>query len=514
LTNNSVADLTDPRTRRIHLVTERIIQVSLVLYVLFAPHSIAATQTCYIIGLLSWSVQLVTTRKYWPSRTPVDVALLGFFNWCVISSVLSYVPLVSLRGLRSPSLFLAFYLISNKISSLRIARVLAFALIGSCLINVGYSAVQIGIGRGLQIDSIDSDSPLREIDLKVGDIILKANRQPVKRLDDITRFLNSGGDQLLVTYQRKESIGEISLSGETTLTLKGAGVERLGIVTSTGRNFRITGFYNHYESYAEVLALIASLAVGLLIAHPKKRSAAGVFLLFSILSLTAALLMTSTRAAIVGLATATIVMSLASFRFRVTVFVLLVIVVIAPLASFTILRARGISFIDSTDGSTEYRLVVWREALNLIRQHPLVGIGKGSDGALKEQFGLFDHGRLPPGHFHSTPIQIATWWGLPALACYAAVMSIFLLEGLKLARLARVNNDRQVWGIALGTTGAVVAFNLSSLVHWNFGDGEVVMALWLIAGLSFAVRRITLQTRPSVKAVAITNLDSGHASGS
>lgn len=476
------------------------------IYVLSAPNSIALTQISYIVGLAAWSVQLVTTRRYWPSRLPVDVALLGFFNCCVISSFLSYAPFVSLRGLRSPSLFLAFYLISNKISSLRFARVLTFALVGSCLINVGYSAAQLAIGRGLQIDSIEPDSPLTEINLEVGDIILKANRQRVRSQEDITRLLDSGGDQLLVTYQRKESIGEISLSGETTLNLKGAQAGRLGIKTSTGRNFRITGFYNHYETYAEVLALICSLAIGLLIAQPHKRSAAGAFLLLSIIALVAALIMTSTRASMVGLATATVVMFLASFRLRVTVFVLLAILVIAPLVSFTILRARGISFFDPNEGSTAYRLVVWREALNLVRQHPVVGIGKGSDGALRERFGLFDNGKLPPGHFHSSLVQIALWWGLPALACYAAFMSIFLLEGWKLSRLAQANNDRKVWGIALGTTGALVAFNVSSIVHWNFGDGEVVMSLWLMAGLAMAVRRMALDARPARQEVAPAEL--------
>jgi len=439
----------------------------------------------------------------------VDLALLGFFNCCIISSLLSYAPFISIRGLRSPSLFLAFYVICNNIKTTRFARILAFALVGSCLVNIGYSAAQVMIGRGLQIDSINPDSPLKEIDLEVGDIILKANKQRVTSQEDITRLLDAGGDQLLVTYQRKESIGEISLSGETTLTLKGAAVERLGISTSTGRNFRITGFYNHYESYAEVLALIASLAVGLLIAHPKKRSAVGAFLLGSVILLTTALVMTSTRAAMVGLATATVVMSLASFRLRITALVFLVIIVIAPLASFTILRARGISFIDPNEGSTAYRLVVWREALNLIRQHPVFGIGKGSDGMFRERFGLFDNGRLPPGHFHSSPIQVATWWGLPALACYAAFMSIFLFEGWKLSRLAQANGDRSVWGIALGTTGALVAFNVSSLVHWNFGDGEVVMALWLMAGLAFAVRRITLEPREMSHELAAANLELG-----
>ena len=50
-------------------------------------------------------------------------------------------------------------------------------------------------------------------------------------------------------------------------------------------------------------------------------------------------------------------------------------------------------------------------------------------------------------------------------------------------------------GIAYGGLGAIAAFNVSSLVHFNFGDGEVVMALWLVTGLVFAVRRIAFEAQ-------------------
>lgn len=506
LTGNSVAGLVEFVTPRIPQITDRAITALLVIYAVFAPHSIAITQTAYIIALFFWVVQMYAGGKFRAFRTPVDTVLLGFFACCVVSSFLSYAPLISLKGLRSPSLFLAFYVIANKVTTMRFAKLLTLALVGSCMINIAYSAGQIAIGRGVQLDSISPDSPFREISLEAGDIITRANGQRVKRVDDISRAIDSGGDQLLVTYHRKESLYEISLSGETTLTLKGAGPERLGIATSKGRNFRITGFYNHYETYAEVLQLIGALAVGLLIAYPNKRSRAGVFLLGAVLALVAALIMTATRASMVGLATAVVVMSLASFRFRFTVLVCSMIIVVAPIALFIVERSRGISFIDPNEGSTSYRLVVWREALNLVRQHPVVGIGKGSDGVLRERFGLFDNGKLPPGHFHSTPLQIATWWGLPALGCYVAFMTIFLIEGWKLIRRARASNDRQVWGIALGTVGALIAFNVSSLVHWNFGDGEVAMVLWFLSGILVAVRRVFLQARQVREAGAPTEV--------
>src|SRR5262249_55487660 len=64
------------------------------------------------------------------------------------------------------------------------------------------------------------------------------------------------------------------------------------------------------------------------------------------------------------------------------------------------------------------------------------------------------------------------------------------------------------WGMALGGTGAAVAFNVSSLAHFNFGDGEVVMAFWLLSGLVFALRRIELETAAGSKSEHIQSLSS------
>src|SRR5207247_6317573 len=87
---------------------------------------------------------------------------------------------------------------------------------------------------------------------------------------------------------------------------------RLGITTSPGRNFRIAGFYSHYETYAEVLQLIAALAIGMLIAIPNKRSGTALFLSAAIPLLAVTLILTSTRAALAGLSIAVAVMGLAS----------------------------------------------------------------------------------------------------------------------------------------------------------------------------------------------------------
>lgn len=499
--NNTASGLPTSGNQRLYLITERVIIFSLVMYALFAPHSIAMTQGAFLLGLVAWAVQMTAGRNLQIPRTPVDIALLGFFACCVVSSFLSYDPLVSVKGLRSPAFFLAFYFVSNKVKSLRMASFLAFAIVASCLVNVAYSAVQLGIGRGIRINSIREDSPFANKGLGVGDVIIEADGQPVNSQEDLSLIIDSWRTsptqrgQLRIKFQRSEAIAETSISRK----LDGVGVERLGITTSPGRNFRVMGFYSHYETYAEVLQLIAALAVGMLLALPNKRSVAALLLGGAFILLSATLVMTSTRAAIAGLTIAIAVMAFASARRRVVIAALLGLMLAAPVAYLIVERSRGISVLDPEEGSTAYRLEVWREAFGIIKDHPLVGIGKGSEGKLKETWGLYEDGKLPPGHFHSTPIQIATWWGLPALILYFSMMAIFAVETWKLCKRLKSERRWTLRGIALGGLGALVAFNVSSLVHFNFGDGEVVMMFWLLAGLVFAARRIAFEARDSHK---------------
>lgn len=491
--NETAAALPAESRPKITRVTEGIIIFSLVMYAAFAPHSIAITQGSFLVGLVAWAVQMAVNRRMEFRRTPIDLALLGFFACCVISSFLSYDQIVSVKGLRSPAFFLAFYFVSSKVMSARMVKLLTLLVVVSCSANIVASGVQIAKGRGLRIDSIREDSPFANSNIQVGDVILAADDKPVRTLDDLSHIIEEQRGPMRVQVQRSEAINPVFVSRTDFRRGEGAGPERLGITTSPGRNFRVTGFYSHYETYAEVLQLIAALAIGLLIALPDKRSRLGWFLGTMILLIGVTLLFTSTRAAIIGLTVAVACMAYASSRRRVLLVGVVVLALAAPIAYVMVERARGISFLDPEEGSLAWRLKVWPETFTLIEDHPLFGIGKGSEGKLRDQWGLFENGKLPPGHFHSTPIQIAVWWGLLALVLYYAMMGIFAVEMWRLTKRLRQDERWELWGIALGGLGGLIAFNLSSLVHFNFGDGEVVMMFWLLTGMTFAVRRIVAE---------------------
>jgi O-antigen ligase len=104
------------------------------------------------------------------------------------------------------------------------------------------------------------------------------------------------------------------------------------------------------------------------------------------------------------------------------------------------------------------------------------------------EWGLFDGGRLPLGHLHSNLLQIALERGLPALILWLAFLFVYARTLWRLLR----RGERLQWierGVLLGALGGLAGFFTSGLVHYNWGDSEVVMVLYLMMGLSLAINR-------------------------
>jgi O-antigen ligase len=105
------------------------------------------------------------------------------------------------------------------------------------------------------------------------------------------------------------------------------------------------------------------------------------------------------------------------------------------------------------------------------------------------EWGMFEGGRLPWGHLHSTPLQIAFERGVPALLVWLGLLASY---ARMLWRMARAR-DSLHWlerGLCLGALGGALGFFTSGLVHYNLGDSEVVMVFYLIMGLALALERL------------------------
>jgi O-antigen ligase len=503
------AHAVDAGAKRGAIITwvERALAVSLFLLVFCAPHSIAGTQIAWGVGLLAWLVRLTLRPRPRLRRTPVDYALLGFFILTFVSALASYDPDVSIGKLRAASLFTIVYLVAENITTRRTLHLLAFTLIASCMINVVYTFGQRAVGRGVKVTRLAADSPLRAAGVAEGDTLLRVDGKALGSPGELARALLAAGEtgaataRLLVyrlewRFETEVPRGAL-LAGETPEA-------RLGVTDwARGRDERASGFYGHYTTYAEVLQLIASLAAGLFIALKRKRSWQGALLAAAVAGMGGALLLTVTRASWLSFLLSIVVMSLVGVGSRRAVLVVaLGTLLVVPLALYVLQQKRGVGFFDRRDGSISWRTTVYREGFELFARelrHVIVGVGMDSIKRHWREWGLFDKGRLPVGHMHSTPLQLALERGLPALLLWLAVVFVY---GRLLWRLWRAPalDDWRERGLALGALGGLVGFFASGMVHYNLGDSEVVMVFYLIMGLALALERLA---RPDIHAAAL-----------
>jgi O-Antigen ligase len=516
---------------------DRAILLWLFVFAIFAPHSIAVTQAAWLLGLLFWVLRLFLYPRPKTYKTPIDYAMLGFFLLTGLSALLSYEPMVSVGKLRAASLFTIVYLVAENVPSRKIVRVLALTMVASCLINVFYTAATRVVGRGVKLEGIKVESPfssavllaggvMKRFPIIDGDTVLSVDGQPVRNAEEIATALHAtpNSRNALIRIYRGDEFPPLQVPRGRLLP-GSTPEEQLGVSRSSiGRDWRATGFFGHYVTYAEGLQLIISLALGLFICLPQKKGLIGSGLLFAIAGLAFALILTVTRASwLAFLISATVMILLGTSRRTILIAGACVIPVV--LGGLILLQHyRHVSFFDQKDPSTTWRQTVWREGFELLiskPRHLVVGVGMDSIKAHWRQWGLFDNGRIPIGHMHSNLLEIALERGIPALLVWLTLMGLYGRLLIRTLKRLRNENDSEgterlesarfsdsyfpgAWadrGIALGALGGLVGFFSSGIVHYNWGDSEVIMIFYFIMGLGLVLERDTrLATEAGKKA--------------
>lgn len=493
------------RQNRTALWLERIAFIFLFSMVLSAPHSIAATQTAWLCGMLLWVIRLFIKPRPPLVRTPLDIALWAFFGWTAITSLFSYAPDISIDKLRGAALFLIYYFVVNQVRTKRAAVMLVLALIFSTMANVVWTPVERIFGRGVEIHGVAAESPLAKALLRQGDTLLKADGTKLKTPEDLIERIERS-EITKVEFYRPDFYYTVEVKradlmrGETAL-------EKLGIGSwKKSNNWRSQGFYGHYTTYAEVLQLIGALAFGLFIAFflRNSRDRSGrllmIVLFVCLAGMSFALLLTVTRASQLAFLISGFSIVLLTGKRKLILILTAVALPVALTGLFFLQQSREVGFFDAQDESIRWRQTVWREGFDLWSENPrhlVLGVGMDSIKRFAAHWNLFDGGRLPKGHFHSTPLQLLVERGLPALFLWLWILFIYartLYRGITncKAQMTDGQNSALELGILLGCFGGLIGFVTSSLVHYNLGDAEVVMVFYLLMGIAV---RLTQQIK-------------------
>jgi len=530
---------------------ERVAFIFMILMFVSAPHSIAATQIAWLTGMFAWFIRLFLKPRPRLVRTLLDVPLWIFFGWSVLSSVFSYDPLTSLDKLRNVALFLIFYYIVNVVRTKRAVVFLAFAMILSTMVSVVWTPIERIFGRGVEIIGVSAESPFTKALLINGDTLLKANGKKLKTPDDLLAEIQAN-ELTKVDFYRPDFYYSVEVRRENLLG-GASSLEKLGIADwKKSRNWRSAGFYGHYMTFAEVLQLIASLTFGLFIAslggkfltqkrwrgaeesqsavssqqsaentvnkgqRTKDKGRWTLILGICLIGMAFALLLTVTRASQLAFLVSAFAIVLANGSRKMLLTLAAVILPVVLIGLIFLQQSRQVGFFDSSDASTTWRETVYREGFDLWTDNPrnfFLGVGMDSIKKYAKEWHLFDDGRLPMGHFHSTPLQLLVERGLPALLLWLWVLWIYARTLLRHSRFQNSNPKSQIpnpkldnWrerGIILGSFGGLIGFFTSGLVHFNLGDAEVAMVFFMLMGLSISlviqVSRFEIQDKFTIK---------------
>jgi hypothetical protein len=452
------------------------------LYSAFAPHSIAAAEISLAIVGSGWLVRTIATRESGFRRTPFDLPIWLFFLWTVVSSLLSQEPRISIAKIQSTCVVFLFYL-TQAIVTKRTAVLLVAVMILSGTVGTVYSIYDLARGRGVIVDSVARDSPLQALHIDAGDAIWRIGGQriySVAEMDEVIKNSPHATKLTISVISQGEHIERRGLIVTEALKKQASPSGVLG--SNPTHRFRASGWTRHYETYSEILQILAQLALGLALAnfknHRLNSRAKLAAMAFTLLAVGVAL--TAMRTVLVALAIGVCVITVRALERRAKVLALAGIFLVLAFGAFVVYQTRAQHALSLQDPSSSLRVQVAKVGLSRMMLHPVFGHGMDAVHVHWTEWGFPGTDML---HLHSTPLQLAFDRGLPALVFWLWIMWVFWRTASRGEKSLRDSSDTNHYGILLGATGAVAGFFASSLVNYNLGDGEVALVFWWLMGI-------------------------------
>ena len=255
------------------------------------------------------------------------------------------------------------------------------------------------------------------------------------------------------------------------------GIFQYGVLHFDNLGQRPQGTLGHYMTYSGLLMLVIGTALARILFGERDRLWAALV----VPALAVAIPLTFSRSAEVGACAAITLLLLLKDRRLLAVLPLLAAIffVIAPAR----ITDRFESIFNLKNPTNLDRLVMLREGIHMVKDHPLLGIGPNMVQPLYAQYREPDAVNATNPHLHNVPMQIAAERGLPALAAW-----LWFVVGLivALSKQFRVENQKLLAATGLAAVTAMVA---AGMFEYNFGDSEFLMLFLVLVTLPFAATK-------------------------
>lgn len=247
-----------------------------------------------------------------------------------------------------------------------------------------------------------------------------------------------------------------------------------------GADFRVPGTMSIYMTFAGLLMLIETVALAQVLFHVHNRQ--WLWLVPALFPLTAALIMTHTRGAWLGLVAGFSLLLWLRKKSALLVFpvIALAIFLTSPLA----IQNRMSSLLNPSDVTFNERLSMWHSGLQIIRDYPLTGVGMDGLKRIYQAYKQPTAVKERTSHLHNNVLQIAVERGLIGLAFWLWFWVAYVRQVWGIyTRLSP--QDGRMKAVVVGSFASVAGFHVAGLFEYTFGDSEVLMLIYFLMALPF-----------------------------
>jgi O-antigen ligase len=252
------------------------------------------------------------------------------------------------------------------------------------------------------------------------------------------------------------------------------GIFQYGVLHYDNLGRRPQGTLGHYMTYSGLLMLVICAAVARILFGERDR----LWATLVVPALVVTIPLTFARQAEVGAAAAVALLLL--LKDKRLLAILPVLALVFYVAAPTKVTNRFESMFNPKDPTRSDRLVMVREGVHMIKDHPWLGLGPNMVQRFYAQYREPDAVNATNPHLHNVPLQIAAERGLPALAAW-----LWFVVGLIVALAKRMRDKRQTL-LAATALAAVVSMLAAGMFEYNFGDSEFLMLFLILVTLPFA----------------------------
>jgi len=269
----------------------------------------------------------------------------------------------------------------------------------------------------------------------------------------------------------------------------------------TGQDFylsylgrRITGFESHWMTFGALQLTVLSI---LLAQYFFSNRRLPIWAYASTLVLSAAIVLGWTRS--IWLATIPAVLYLVWFWRPKMIFAVPVIFAAAFLAAPHSTRDRVTSLFQphgDTD-SNRHRVVTFRTGIEMIKAHPLLGIGPEEIARNFDAYVPKDVARPLPtgyyGHLHNIYVQYAAERGIPGLIFIMSLIGMTVWDCFRgIMRYGR--QPSQELFVLHAAIAVTIGILVGGIFEYNLGDSEVLMMFVSVVGLAYAALSPSAET--------------------